>query len=223
MADELNMTDEEIDKFFEQAGAFHKGERKEYPWPLNEPLYVDPVKWEPDEPDGGKVQKLLTKKYRQQIGEIFRIRWTLLFLMYDIDPTATAGTSAWRELAGKLVLRHVPGLQTTGMQHANNAPPELRRTRGRPRSDAPVARLLVLMKAAKDRAKAQNKRFSAKAEIRNLLKKKDHKEFRERWLASGRKMTAGALEQEYLRARKLRNDAERVSCFLALLLNSERD
>jgi hypothetical protein len=227
MTDELDMTEEELDEFFEQAHAFRKGERKEYPEPLNKPLYVNPGIWGDDEPDSENVHKPPTKartKYRQWIAEKFLMRWRLLFWMYNIDAAKTAGTSQWRELAGKLARHHVPGLQATNIppQHAKPA----KRPGRPPRKDA-TADLLARMRAKEVHARMQNKKFSARAELGNLLK---NKEFRDRWRAAGREMTLGAVQQEYLRAtKKDKAFGAGVAAFMAanglpaLLRNSDED
>jgi hypothetical protein len=200
MADELNMSDVELDRFFDQAGAFHKGERKEYPWPLNEPLYIDPEKSGPDEPDGENVHKLLTeaqKEYRQEIGEIFRTRWTLLFLMYDINPTATAGTSAWRELTGKLVLRHVPGLQET------NIPPQMKAKgkRGAPRKHGPTFDADVV--AAVEEARKPVAKGEKKLKISAAINKMDQEGSLKKY-----KMAASSFRARYHEAIKKWNAAD---------------
>ena len=58
--------------------------RREYPYPLTEPLYIDPKKWGP-EPDRAKVHKRLTKaqrQYRQKIDD-------------DYGPVAATVFVAW--------------------------------------------------------------------------------------------------------------------------------
>jgi hypothetical protein len=167
------------EEFLQEIEDFVSGKRKEYPYPLAEPLYVDPKKWGP-EPDGGKVHEPLTKaqrQYRQEIADEMQLRWKWLHLIHGIDPDQSSSAPPWEELCEKLAFRHVPGLRTT---NTPPTPPKPKKRRGAPRTRGLNFYIELVAAVSEAGARVAKKQSKANVPTSTALQNLDRK-FLEKW------------------------------------------
>jgi hypothetical protein len=220
------MTSDDADKlarkFIEEADEFVAGKRKKYPMELGKPTYINPGRFPHkfekgsklssliEEPQGGKVRRLLTEEQREYLSEVIKTNWTHLFVLYSIDRKESAPAAYWEQMALALAERHVPSFGTT-----DKPPKKKRLQRGAPpkRSLYADANLVRHIRNLQADLKAKGLPNSVLEAAKASLKFKSP-----RWKTPKGWMKAKSIESEFLAARRrLTSEHKKAGMSLAAL------
>jgi len=118
---EVNMTDFNLDEFFDQAEAWRDGDTRQIPGYLAERLFIDKARM-PPLPGSGQTVTREQFQYREYIEREMERRWLAACFLFKINPDEPSSSEM---LLNRIRQTPLPGLETTDI------PPKPKKKSGR--------------------------------------------------------------------------------------------